>query len=277
MGKSSRMAVYAHDNTILYLFSLSAIYSGFYHRHGNIGNSLVHAGCKNCHSDRFEQTKQSPFERNLNTNQQNSETNFFLNDSGVTSLRFFKQEQGKRLNDYDFNLLKEDAYKDIDDDLFKLEYKISRLEEEIKLTDAQIQAARDISDYNLINELVLRKQTLSETLNDLINTYNEKSISARISDGISSLFGHKLKNKFSKFKSELNNITEIVLAKLPKQFTSVVKLKKSLAKLENINRSVDELMSFNAPYGENSNKYEQLSKYIVKANSIQSEISQHMK
>ena len=232
---------------------------------------------QNNHSDRFEQTKQSPFERNLNTNQQNSETNFFLNDSGVTSLRFFKQEQGKRLNDYDFNLLKEDAYKDIDDDLFKLEYKISRLEEEIKLTDAQIQAARDISDYNLINELVLRKQTLSETLNDLINTYNEKSISARISDGISSLFGHKLKNKFSKFKSELNNITEIVLAKLPKQFTSVVKLKKSLAKLENINRSVDELMSFNAPYGENSNKYEQLSKYIVKANSIQSEISQHMK
>ena len=60
------------------------------------------------------------------------------------------------------------------------------------------------------------------------------------------------------------------MSKLPKQLSTVIELKKSLSKLKNINRSVDELMSLNAPYGEKSDKYEQLSKYIIKANSIQS-------
>ena len=40
-------------------------------------------------------------------------------------------EPVRRLNDYDYNILREDAYKDVSDELFKLEYKISRLEEEL--------------------------------------------------------------------------------------------------------------------------------------------------
>ena len=47
--------------------------------------------------------------------------------------------------------------------------------------------------------------------------------------------------------------------------------------LENINKSVDELVSLNIPYGESLSKYEQLSKYIIKANSIQAQISNHLK
>lgn len=42
-------------------------------------------------------------------------------------------EPVRRLNDYDYNILREDAYKDVSDELFKLEYKISRLEEELTL------------------------------------------------------------------------------------------------------------------------------------------------
>jgi hypothetical protein len=56
-----------------------------------------------------------------------------------------------------------------------------------------------------------------------------------------------------------------------------VRFDESLTKLENINKSVDELMSMNIPYGENINKYEQLSRYIIKANSIQSDISRLIK
>lgn len=232
---------------------------------------------QNNQSDRFEQVKQSPFEKASNTASYSNEANFFLSENGATSFRYDKFEQIRRLNDYDFNLLKEDAYKDIKDDLFKLEYKISKLEEELKLTDAQLQAARDISDYNLINELVSRKQVLTEDLEALIAIYNDKSISAKISDSISSLFSDKIKNKFSKIKSGFSGVSEIILSKLPKQFSSVLELKKSLSKLENINRSVDELMSFNAPYGENVDKYEQLSKYIIRANAIQSQISHYIK
>ena len=52
-----------------------------------------------------------------------------------------------------------------------------------------------------------------------------------------------------------------------------MEIKSSLDKLENINKSVDELMSMKIPYGESNYRYDILSKYISKANSIQSEIS----
>jgi viroplasmin and RNaseH domain-containing protein len=44
-----------------------------------------------------------------------------------------------------------------------------------------------------------------------------------------------------------------------------------------INRSVDELMSMNVSHFENINKYEQLSKYIIRANSIQAEINHYLR
>ncbi len=232
---------------------------------------------QNNQSDRFEQMKNSPLQKDKMANELSSESNFFITSKTTTPINFTKQEQARRLNDYDSNLLEEDAYKDINDDLFKLEYKISRYEEDLKTIESQIQAARDISDYNLVNELVLRKTTLLAELEFLLAEYNEKSFSTKISGGLSNLFGDKLKNKIDALKSNMENFTNVLLSKLPKQFSSAIELKKSLSKLENINRSVDELMSLNAPYGENIDKYEQLSKYIIKANAIQSKISRHIK
>ena len=54
------------------------------------------------------------------------EDNHFVSDS-------FNQEHSRRLNDYDYNILKEDAYKEVSDELFKLEYKISKIEEELPM------------------------------------------------------------------------------------------------------------------------------------------------
>ncbi len=205
--------------------------------------------------------------------------NFFLLDDtpSLSQHAPMSSEPTRRLNDYDFNLLKEDAYKDVSDDLFKLEYKIAKTEEEIKSYEAQIQSAREIGDYDTIVDLSYRKSVLEEDFEALVAIYNDKSISARISDKILSIFGNKFKNEFKNFHSKLSGFSDVILSKMPKQFSSVIELKKSLAKLENLNRSVDELMSLNIPYGENINKYDQLSRYIIKANSIQAEISQYMK
>ena len=191
--------------------------------------------------------------------------------------QFNSLDTPRRLNDYDSNLLEEDAYKDIKDDMFKLEYKISKLENEIQLLDSQLQAARDINDYNLVEELVLRKKTLSNELKSYMSIYNNKSLSTKISGNISSFFGAHIKSKFNQLKSNLNTFSEIILGKMPKALLSLLELKDSLTKLKNINRSVDELMTINSPYGENSEKYEQLSKYIIKANSIQAKISKKIK
>ncbi|MBR2429833.1 hypothetical protein IKB17_00010 [bacterium] len=213
----------------------------------------------------------------INNPIENNSSNFFLMEKAPVLHSQPKSETLKRLNDYDFNLLKEDAYKDVSDDLFKLEYKISKIEEEIKTNLSQLESARDIGDLNLINDLVLKKKHLEEDYEALIAIYNDKSFSAKISDKIISVFGANAKNKIQQFQSNIAIVSEKIISKMPKQFSTVIELRKSLNKLENLNKSVNDLMTLNIPYGENLNKYDQLSKYIIKANAIHADISQYLK
>jgi len=137
--------------------------------------------------------------------------------------------------------------------------------------------AIEIQDYNLQNELYTRKQILEEDLEALLAIYNDKSLSAKITEKLTGLLGEKTKSSIFDLKRKLAGYSNVIISKLPKSFSSIIELKRALNKLENINRSVDELMTLNIPYGENIDKYEQLSKYIIKANSIQAEISKHVK
>ena len=228
----------------------------------------------NNNTDIFESTKQNPF-----NSEEKDANNFFLMDETdvLTKPNNPMQERTRRLNDYDFNLLKEDAYKYVSDDLFKLEYKISKAEEEIKGLNSQIQAARDIQDYNLIRELENQKKETEEDREALLAIYNDKSLSAKITDSIFNILGAKIKNKIKTFNKNCSNFSETIISKLPKKFSSILEIKKSLEKLENINKSVDELITLNIPYGENIDKYQKLSKYIIKANSLQAEIFQQIK
>lgn len=213
------------------------------------------------------------FQVSGNSSYKENENNFFLSDNVAKPLYQDITEPARRLNDYDFNLLKEDAYKDVSDDLFKLEYKISKVEEDIQSLELQIQAAKDIQNYELAGELSGRQIIMKEDYEALVAMYKEKSISARLTN----VLGDKLKPKLNGLQKNISELSEKLLSKLPKRFSSVLELKKSLHKLENISRSVDELISMNIPYGENIDKYDQLSKYIIKANSIQNEISRFIK
>lgn len=223
-------------------------------------------------TDSFEISRKQPF------NKKEQETNFFLMEEiPAANYQKTQAEPIRRLNDYDFNLLKDDAYKDVSDDIFKLEYKISRLEDGLKELEAQIQSARAIHDYDLIDELVLRMIALKQEYDELVDIYNEKNISTKISGSIMNLFGEKFKKNFEFIRSYIDSLSGMLISKMPKRISSILELKKTLSKLENINKSVNDLMTMNMPYGENFNKYDQLSKYIIKANSIQSEISRYIK
>lgn len=198
--------------------------------------------------------------------------NFFVQQKGSYNY-FTESKTARRLNDYDYNILKNDAYKNIQNELLKLEYKISRLEQEIEFVNMQILAANDILDYEQVKNLTLRKETLTLEKEKSLKIYNEKSLSAKISGGITNIFTPFQKGNFSSLKTFLGLLNQSILPHLPKNITSVFELKESLKKLENINRSVDELMTLQTPFGESGDKYIQLSKYITKANSIQSEIN----
>mgnify|MGYP002853898295 CR=1 FL=1 len=204
-----------------------------------------------------------------NTFNQEKDNNFFLDTDD--DINFYgSKEPAKRLNDYDFNILKENAYKDIDDEALKLEYKINKIEGNINIIEKQIQAAKDIRDFNLAEELFEQKRQMSEELIMLKNEYKSISLSAKVSSA--PLFAN-----INILKQKIISFYELFISKLPGQMASFSEIKNSLKKLENINKNVDELISMKIPYGEAAEKYEQLTKYITKANFIQSEISKHVR
>lgn len=187
-----------------------------------------------------------------------------------------RTEQTRHLNDYDSDILKEGAYRDIEDDVFKLEYKISRTEDDIKNIEAQIYALREINDYNKITELQNRLDILKSEHNKLLALYNDKTLSAKITNSFASLTKKTIGKSLTAIKSAIICVMSILVPRMPKKISSAFRVKKALYVLENINRNVDKLVKMSVPYGENINKYQQLSKYIVKANSIQSEISGYL-
>lgn len=216
-------------------------------------------------------------ERNFSENNVNNfftdkeDGNFFLEqERSITS--DYIQEPVRRLNDYDFNLLKEDAYKDVSDELLKLEYRISKMEGEYRKIDSQIQSARDICDYDTVEYLMTRKRQLYEDLRVLAQIYNEKTLSSKISGGIFNILSPRIREKLKKLNNTIKVIKDSIVSNLPGKFSTVQEIKQSLNKLENISKSVDELMTLQTPYGEDADKYEQLSKYITKANAIQAKI-----
>ncbi len=219
----------------------------------------------------FVNNNENPFGNKLQ-----DDDNFFLQPEEIRPINVQTEPQ-RRLNDYDYNILKEDAYKDVTDEIFKLEYKISKTEEELKSIEDEIQAAKDVRDFNKVEFLFNRKKQLQEDLNGLIEIYNDTSLSAKISGGITNMLSPKVKENFSGIKKLFGIFSDALISKLPKRFSSALELKKSLAKLENINKSVDELMTMQTPYGEAVDKYEKLTKYITRANTIQAQISKSLK
>ena len=139
---------------------------------------------QNKSSDRFEEV-----------NKPITQENFFLTGetSSFEGYQFVVTEPTRRLNDYDYNLLQEDAYKDIADDLFKIEYKISKIETELKKLDVQIQNAKEINDKVLINDFIIRQSVLKADLQSLLASYNEKSLSAKITESLLGVLGIKSK------------------------------------------------------------------------------------
>lgn len=204
--------------------------------------------------------------------------NFFLSEeaSGIQYFQKNSTDSIRRLNDYDSNILEKDAYKDVEDELFKLEYKISSLEKELNKVETQINLALEIADKDSLIELVNHKNVLTKEYNLYLNTYKEKSISAKISGKISSIFKEKILQRFKSLQKIISQFNTIFINKLPQNIVSVIELKKSIGKLKNLNDTVDGLMSSNIPYGENINKYEQLSKYLIKSNSIQANLTKYI-
>jgi hypothetical protein len=64
-----------------------------------------------------------------------------------------------------------------------------------------------------------------------------------------------------------------VLPKISKNFSSGKEIKTALTRLETLNKNVDELVTMQTPYGEADERYDRLTNYLNRANVIHFQIS----
>lgn len=184
---------------------------------------------------------------------------------------------GSRLNDYDSNILENNAYQDMPDEMLKLEHKIGLLEQTLAQINTEIDALESLGAQIQISDLKERKRKIEEELKELNNKYCQLGVSSKISGHIASVVRFTSNKKFENFDKVKGFVQKNVLAKVSKKFNQNLTMKDALEKLSSINLSVDELVNMQIPYGENLNRYEKLTAYLNKANVIHSKISHDMK
>ena len=170
-----------------------------------------------------------------------------------------------RLNGYDSTILNDTTFDNADTDKLKLEYKIANKQKELNDINAKIKNAELYGTQNEVLSLRVKKQRFEQELFEL----NRQHASS-----------HKILRNYTGENIDMPVIRKIqtfisrnLLAKVSKKFNSIVFLGDSLEKLSDINRSVNELMEINVPYGEKKENYEKLTEYLYKANQIHSQIS----
>lgn len=214
----------------------------------------------------------------IQTPQTSEAENFFA--KGADSQKPKVQENptiGSRLNDYDSNILENNAYHDMPDEMFKLEHKISLLEQSLVQINTEIEALESLGAQVQVSDLKERRRKITEELKELNTKYCKLGVSSNISGHIASVVNFTSNKKFENFDKVKNFIEKNILAKVSKKFNQNLTMKDALDKLSSINLSVDELVNMQVPYGENLTRYEKLSAYLNKANVIHAKIAHDMK
>lgn len=173
-----------------------------------------------------------------------------------------------KIDDYDSTILEDRAYLNMEDKAFKLEYKIGMLEDNIAQISEEIEGAEMINDDIRLNVLRRKKLRMERQLRICLSEYSEIDIVSKIIGWVSFL----VKRKFRKKTKIGNFVMKHILSKISKKMELIYSLKEALGKLSNINRSVDELIQMQAPVKDVKDRYERLTAYINKANSIHNEI-----
>lgn len=178
-----------------------------------------------------------------------------------------------RLNALDSTILVNEAYQNIDDETFRTEYRIGKLEEGIAGLDKEIEQARAINDTAKADILVMRKHSMQEQLKELSASYGEQDVTTKLSDGITAVFSKKPTILTNIIDNCVGFVEDKILPKISKKYNSGRDIKIALNKLETLNKNVDELVTMQMPYGEADERYDMLTNYLNRANVIHFNIS----
>lgn len=187
------------------------------------------------------------------------------------------QSNSTRINDYDSNILENNAYQTLPDEMLKIEHRLGILESSLSKINNEIEALESFGDNVQVGELKHRKQLIEKELIEQNKKYSELSFGAKLSGQIASAVRFTSGKKTSTLSKVKNFVKKKILAKISKKFNYSENMKEALDKLSNINSNVDELVTMKIPYGEKSRRYANLTAYLNRANVIQSNISRNFK
>jgi chaperonin cofactor prefoldin len=212
----------------------------------------------------------------LNSSLNHTDGNFFVENSNPEVTEQREQTVGLRINDYDSSILENNAYQLLSDDMFKTEHKIGILENTLTRINSEITALQSLGAAIQISELIERKEKIERELAELNKIYSELGISTMISGQIASAVSFTAKKRRTFLSKARTFISRKILAKISPRICLNQSMRDALENLCNINLGVNELIKMQIPYGETSKRYEKLTAYLNKANTIHSQIARNM-
>ncbi len=183
----------------------------------------------------------------------------------------FFQNNNKRLNDYDLNILNDKALKETDDESLRLEILIHKKEDELEDINSKIKGREVIGKLLDVMELRIKAKQIENELNELKEEFAKNNFKMRLKTQ-----KPKSKKRLPMIKRFQRFITRKIFPIISRKFRSIADIGESLDTLESINENVDELIAMKVPYGETKANYEKLTAYLYRANRIHSEIAKKM-
>lgn len=183
----------------------------------------------------------------------------------------------KRLNDFDSSLFEKTSIEKIDDPELKLETKIEKLEEMISVLEEKLVVAETVQDTMKAKEIFIQKLMLEKKLEKMREEYKKNGFDSKLTENIMSFFGlpQNIENDL-KQKAE-NFMKNSALARPFKPVMNFFKVKETLNRLDKINKSVDELVNMQVPFGEGEQRYQALANHLTRATYLQNKIEKNFK
>lgn len=183
------------------------------------------------------------------------------------------QNNFKRLNDIDQNILNNNSFKDLDDKTLKLECLIAEKEEALNALNLKIKGAELIGKLLDVMDLKIQAKKLENEITELKEQYSKRGLTEKLTTVITP---KKNKPKLSPIARLARFVSRKIIAKMSKKVQSIFDMSDSLETLTSINENVDELIAMKVPYGETKANYEKLTNYLYRANKIRSQINKKM-
>ena len=178
-----------------------------------------------------------------------------------------KNKNSKRLNAYDTQLLEETAAP-IQPELLNPKEKLRSLEEKLQQIDEKISFATMTENHSLVQDLQHERYKLVHQIEQVKNI-PQKYESNTLYSKIVSFFVQILKGVKRKKRSFKKIYQSHFLTKILRPLMRSQQLREVITTLNTLNQNVNELSQLRIPYGEHEARYEELTKYITQATSIQ--------